>query len=165
MAAHGIPSMGVPNSGHHPAPYAVCCRYLAETQNKRVMFRGTFATQRPGGPEQNALDLHIKNPSNTNVVCWGGRLWSLYEAGQPYRLDPASLETLGLESLGGHIRPGLPFDLGSQRANQAMSSFVKDVQSRLGNAQHMPPELFNAGGWPGCAACAAEAIEAIEFSR
>ncbi len=58
-----------------------------------MLFRGTFATQREGGVLANALDVYVKNTSNTNVVCWGGRLMSLFEAGQPYRLDPGTLET------------------------------------------------------------------------
>lgn len=36
---------------------------------------------------------YVKNTSNTNVVHWGDRLWTLFEAGQPYRLNPATLET------------------------------------------------------------------------
>lgn len=35
----------------------------------------------------------LQNTSNTNVQHWGGRLWTLFEAGQPYRLDPATLRT------------------------------------------------------------------------
>lgn len=58
-----------------------------------MLFRGTFATQRPGGAANNAMDVYVKNTSNTNVVHWGVRLWTLFEAGQPYRLDPATLET------------------------------------------------------------------------
>ena len=69
------------------------CRYQAESQEQRILFRGTFATQRPGGAARNALDVYVKNTSNTNVTCWGGRLWSLFEAGQPYRLNPHTLET------------------------------------------------------------------------
>ena len=69
------------------------CRYQAEKQEQRILFRGTFATQRPGGAANNALDVYVKNTSNTNVICWGGRLWSLFEAGQPYRLNPHTLET------------------------------------------------------------------------
>ena len=37
---------------------------------------------------------HVKNTSNTNVVCFSNRLWTLFEAGQPYRLDPYTLETV-----------------------------------------------------------------------
>ena len=117
------------------------------------MFRGTFATQRRGGQGQNALDLHVKNTSNTNVVCWGGRLWTLFEAGQPYRLNPRTLETEGMETLDGQLRVGMPFDMGSPAANRALGSFLTGTQERLGNAHFMPPELLAAGMWWGlCAA-------------
>lgn len=120
--------------------------FLAEDAQQRILFRGTFATQRPGGPAGNALDVYVKNTSNTNVQHWGGRLWTLFEAGQPYRLDPATLSTQGLETLGGHIRAGLPFDLGSQAANSAFGGMARAVQERAGAAQHMPGELYAAGG-------------------
>lgn len=128
---------------------------------------------------------------------WGGRLWTLFEAGQPYRLNPATLETeasgmgmrfaskpwlcvvtvpalipihalallpqstladhplllpmQGLETLHGQVQPGLPFDLGSQAANEGFSGMVRGIHTRLGSAAHMPPELFNAGeGVLGC---------------
>ena len=84
----------VPIDGFAYLPATVsACRYQAERQEQRILFRGTFATQRPGGAANNALDVYVKNTSNTNVVCWGGRLWSLFEAGQPYRLNPRTLET------------------------------------------------------------------------
>ncbi|EFN55590.1 hypothetical protein CHLNCDRAFT_134121 [Chlorella variabilis] len=121
--------------------------YVAESQEQRIMFRGTFATQRRGGQGQNALDLHVKNTSNTNVVCWGGRLWTLFEAGQPYRLNPRTLETEGMETLDGQLRVGMPFDMGSPAANRALGSFLTGTQERLGNAHFMPPtELLAAGG-------------------
>lgn len=120
--------------------------YLAESKEQRIMFRGTFGTQRPGGPAQNALDVVVKNTSNTNVVCWGGRLWTLFEAGQPYRLDPSSLETEGLETLDGQLRAGLPFDMGSAGANEAFGSMISGTQQRLGNGPYMPRELLAAGG-------------------
>ncbi|EFN57655.1 hypothetical protein CHLNCDRAFT_50902 [Chlorella variabilis] len=118
--------------------------YLAESKEQRIMFRGTFGTQRPGGPAQNALDVVVKNTSNTNVVCWGGRLWTLFEAGQPYRLDPSSLETEGLETLDGQLRAGLPFDMGSAGANEAFGSMISGTQQRLGNGPYMPRELLAA---------------------
>lgn len=68
-------------------------RFEAESAEQRILFRGTFATQRPGGAAANMLDVYVKNTSNTNVVHWGDRLWSLFEAGQPYRLAPATLQT------------------------------------------------------------------------
>lgn len=51
----------------------------------------------------------------------------------------------GLETLGGQVQPGLPFDLGAQAANEGFSGMVRGIHQRLGSAAHMPPELFNAG--------------------
>lgn len=68
-------------------------RFEAESRRGEVLFRGTFAMQREGGVLANALDVYVKNTSNTNVVCWAGRCLSLFEAGQPYRLDPHTLQT------------------------------------------------------------------------
>ncbi|MEW5313273.1 MAG: hypothetical protein WDW38_004857 [Sanguina aurantia] len=62
--------------------------YELETKAQKVLFRGTFATQRSGGVLNNALNLVIKNTSNTNVVPWGDSLLTLFEAGLPLNLDP-----------------------------------------------------------------------------
>lgn len=78
---------------HFRSRFVRTAEYVAEQREQRILFRGTFATQRPGGQAANALDVYVKNTSNTNVVAYGGRLLTLFEAGQPYRLDPATLET------------------------------------------------------------------------
>lgn len=83
--------------------------YLAERAAGRVLYRGVFGTQRPGGWLANALDLRLKNVANTNVVHWGNRLLALWEAAEPHRLDPVTLETRGLDRLDGLLRPGDPF--------------------------------------------------------
>ena len=54
--------------------------FAREEAGDAIMHRNTFGTQRPGGPLRNAFDLQLKNPANTNVVEWGGRLLSLWEA-------------------------------------------------------------------------------------
>jgi 9-cis-beta-carotene 9',10'-cleaving dioxygenase len=43
----------------------------------------------------------MKNVANTSVVQWGGRLLCLWEGGEPYEIDPRSLETLGPVDLTG----------------------------------------------------------------
>lgn len=63
-----------------------------------------------------------------------------------------SLPPQGLETLDGNIRAGLPFDLGSQAANQAFGGMTRAVQERAGAAQHMPEQLYAAGGLGGAAA-------------
>ena len=77
--------------------------YIREDAANRFLFRTTFGTQKPGGAWRNFLDLYLKNPANTHVMPWGGKLFALYEAGLPYRLDPYSLETVGQESLDGTL--------------------------------------------------------------
>ncbi len=83
--------------------------YLAEQKAGRILYRGVFGTQKPGGWLANALDLKLKNIANTQVIYWGDKLLALWEADQPYRLDPSTLETLGKEFLGGVLKAGSPF--------------------------------------------------------
>lgn len=52
-----------------------------EEERGSVMYRTSFGTARPGGPVTNAFDLRLKNPANTNVLLWGGRLFALWEVG------------------------------------------------------------------------------------
>jgi len=119
--------------------------FIAESAAGEILFRGTFATQRPGGARANFGDVYVKNTSNTNVCCFQGRLWSLFEAGQPYRLDPRTLETLGLELLEGFLRPGLPFNLGSPESNASFAAFARRAQPNAASTA-LPPELLQAGG-------------------
>lgn len=83
--------------------------FVAEQRAGRPLFRGVFGTQRPGGWLANAFDLRLKNVANTGVLHWAGRLLALWEAAEPYRLDPLTLTTLGLDRLDGLLRPGDAF--------------------------------------------------------
>jgi len=83
--------------------------YLAEQQAGKILYRGVFGTDKPGGWLANVFDLKLKNIANTNVIYWGGKLLALWEAAEPYRLDPATLETLGLDYLDGLLQPGDAF--------------------------------------------------------
>ena len=122
--------------------------YHAEKKAGRVLFRGTFATQRA---TSNFGDLYVKNPSNTNIQYFKGNLWSLFEAGQPYRICPYTLETIGIDTLGGLINTGLPFDLGSSMSNLLMGSMVGAAQKFVSGEDYftsdgIPQHLINAGG-------------------
>jgi len=55
--------------------------FQAEEKEGRLLFRGTFATQRNGGASKNAGDVYVKNTSNTNICYFKGNLWALFEAG------------------------------------------------------------------------------------
>jgi len=89
--------------------YVRTAGYVAEQQAKKPLYRGVFGTQRPGGPLANAFDLTFKNIANTHVIHWGGKLLALWEGAEPHRLEPTSLDTLGLDYLNGLIAPGGAF--------------------------------------------------------
>ena len=83
--------------------------YVEEQQAGKILYRGVFGTQKPGGWLSNLFDRKLKNIANTNVIYWGGKLLALWEAAEPHRLDPHTLETLGLEYLDGTLKPGDAF--------------------------------------------------------
>ncbi|MBE9078827.1 carotenoid oxygenase family protein [Romeria aff. gracilis LEGE 07310] len=83
--------------------------YVSEQAAGKPLYRGVFGTQKPGGPLANAFDLRLKNIANTNIIYWGGKLLALWEAAEPHRLDPHTLETLGLDYLDGLLQAGDPF--------------------------------------------------------
>ncbi|HLO52019.1 MAG TPA: carotenoid oxygenase family protein [Kamptonema sp.] len=83
--------------------------YLAEQKAGKILYRGVFGTQKAGGLLTNIFDFKIKNIANTNIIYWGGKLLALWEAAAPHRLDPHTLETLGLDYLDGILKPDEPF--------------------------------------------------------
>ncbi len=83
--------------------------YLAEQAAGKFLYRGVFGTQKAGGWFKNAFDLQLKNIANTQVVYWGEKLLALWEAAEPYRLDPQSLDTLGIEYFDRTLKPGDTF--------------------------------------------------------
>lgn len=83
--------------------------YLAEQKAGKILYRGVFGTRKPGGTLANAFDFNLKNIANTNVIYWGGKLLALWEAADPHRLDPYTLETLGKEHFDGVLSEGEAF--------------------------------------------------------
>ncbi|MDF5715769.1 MAG: carotenoid oxygenase family protein [Rhizonema sp. NSF051] len=83
--------------------------YLEEQKAGKILYRGVFGTQKPGGWWNNAFDFKLKNIANTNVIYLGGKLLALWEAAEPYRLDPYTLETLGKEHFNGVLSEGEAF--------------------------------------------------------
>jgi all-trans-8'-apo-beta-carotenal 15,15'-oxygenase len=58
---------------------------------------------------QPGLNKNRKNTSNTRAVYWGKRLLSMWEGGQPYKLDGLALSTEGRSQLGGILKEKEPF--------------------------------------------------------
>jgi all-trans-8'-apo-beta-carotenal 15,15'-oxygenase len=103
--------------------------WLAEEAAGRVLYRGVFGSQKPGGPLANAFDLRLKNVANTQVVQLGDQLLALWEASSPHALDPTSLETRGLSLLDGVLKPGEAFS----------------AHPRFDPGHHGAPRLVNFG--------------------
>jgi all-trans-8'-apo-beta-carotenal 15,15'-oxygenase len=83
--------------------------FIEEQAAGRMLYRGVFGTQPSGGWLRNAFDLRLKNIANTNIIYWGGKLLALWEAAEPHRLDPVSLDTLGLDDLDGLLASSKAF--------------------------------------------------------
>jgi all-trans-8'-apo-beta-carotenal 15,15'-oxygenase len=83
--------------------------FLAEQKAGKILYRGVFGTQKPGGLLANAFDFQLKNIANTNIIYWGDKLLALWEAAEPHRLDPKTLETIGKDYLNGILEEGDAF--------------------------------------------------------
>jgi all-trans-8'-apo-beta-carotenal 15,15'-oxygenase len=83
--------------------------YVQEKAAGKILYRGVFGTQKPGGFLHNAFDFKLKNIANTGVIYWGNKLLALWEAAEPHRLDPQTLDTLGIDYLDGVLKPGDAF--------------------------------------------------------
>lgn len=83
--------------------------YVAEKAAGKILYRGVFGTQKPGGWLANIFDLKSKNIANTGILYWGGRLLALWEGAEPHQLNPKTLETIKLDDLDGILEPGQAF--------------------------------------------------------
>lgn len=68
-------------------------KYLAETRANRIVMR-SFGHNAPGGVLKNIGRLPA-NCANTSMAFHGGKLLALWEGGRPWRIDPATLDTIG----------------------------------------------------------------------
>ena len=75
----------------------------------KVLYRGVFGSQKPGGHLANAFELRRKNIANTGGGQLGEQLLALWEAAEPHALDPRTLETHGISLLGGVLKKGEAF--------------------------------------------------------
>ena len=87
---------------HYRNRYVATENYIDETKAGRIVHRG-FGKMRPHSLLGNAF-RQPANVSNTSVVLQGDRLLSLWEGGPPTRLDPKTLDTLGIEDFDGTLK-------------------------------------------------------------
>ncbi|HBG06255.1 MAG: dioxygenase [Geobacteraceae bacterium GWC2_58_44] len=75
-------------------------KYLAEQAAGRFIF-SSWSTQAPGGFWANFMGAGgITGQAGVTVFAWRGRLYAFDECALPYELDPDTLETSGVSSLG-----------------------------------------------------------------
>ncbi len=82
----------------HLARFVQTRKFQQESQAGRFLCNA-FGSYRAGSDPLPA-DIDDWNPANINVAMCGGELLALWEAGSAYRLDPTSLETLGVKHWG-----------------------------------------------------------------
>ncbi len=71
-----------------------------EAQAGRALWNGIM-----GPLNEEGMDLRAKDTANTDVVWHGGKLYALwYLCGEPYTLDPLTLEPTGVDDFGGKRR-------------------------------------------------------------
>ena len=103
--------------------------FIEEERKNEFIYRGVFGTQKKGGIFNNALDLKFKNIANTHVVKLGDKILALWEAAGPHALDPDNLETIGLTTLNGVLKPEEAFsahpkiDFNSNYSSEMMVTF------------------------------------------
>ncbi len=79
--------------------YVQTAEYQVETEKGKYIFGGYGMN--PPGNFWERLTKPVKNAANTSVLALPDRLLALWEGGHPYGLNLETLETLGLEDLGG----------------------------------------------------------------
>jgi all-trans-8'-apo-beta-carotenal 15,15'-oxygenase len=72
--------------------------YQEELQAEKLLYGG-FGTL-PNGKLTDKIGRHVKHVANTSVLVLSDRLLALWEMDCPYQLDPRSLETIGMDTLG-----------------------------------------------------------------
>ena len=116
-----VATLAFPGDGrvHFRSRYVDSEHRRAEAEAGQLLYRGQMGTLPPefsrlGATVQMGRTLAtghrgkmtpFRNPSNTNVLYWGGKVLTAYETGLPHHLDPVTLETVGLDDLNGALKP------------------------------------------------------------
>ncbi|MBD2447019.1 carotenoid oxygenase family protein [Nostoc sp. FACHB-152] len=79
--------------------YVQTAGYQEETAKDRLLY-GNYGMNAPG-PIWNQWRKGVKNVANTSVLALPDKLLALWEGGHPHALDLETLETQGLDNLGG----------------------------------------------------------------
>ncbi|KAK3837916.1 MAG: carotenoid oxygenase [Linnemannia elongata] len=114
-----IVALSFPGDGHvHFNSRFVQSRHRVEEKTaQKMIYRGQMGTDPNSlksniaalvkakiGWEKSSTVLTFRNPSNTNVYMWEGKVLSAHETSLPHCLDPTTLETIGEETLDGTLQ-------------------------------------------------------------
>jgi carotenoid cleavage dioxygenase len=78
--------------------------FVAEQEAKRALWPGLMDRPDPNAPKGAGSDAWLKDSANTDLVFHNGYALALwYQCGLPYKLDPRTLETIGIERFGGKL--------------------------------------------------------------
>ncbi|PKI56630.1 hypothetical protein CRG98_023013 [Punica granatum] len=102
----------------------------------RFTYRGPFSVLKAGRKVGNTKVM--KNVANTSVLRWGGKLLCLWEGGEPYEVEPSTLDTVGkfnVTGRGGHSPTA--GSGGGSRVWDAAASVLKPI---LYGVFKMPPK-------------------------
>ncbi|XP_020084493.1 carotenoid cleavage dioxygenase 7, chloroplastic [Ananas comosus] len=98
----------------------------------RFTHRGPFSVLRGGKRVGNVKVM--KNVANTSVLRWSGRVLCLWEGGDPYEVDPRTLETVGAVDSDGRGRcwwPGVGLDVAAHLLKPILGGVFNMPQKRL----------------------------------
>nr|GMD05312.1 carotenoid cleavage dioxygenase 7, chloroplastic [Ipomoea batatas] len=114
-----------------------------ETGQWRFTHRGPFSVLK--GENMVGNTKVMKNVANTSVLQWGGRLFCLWEGGDPYEIDSGSLDTVGKFQLiaGGHESTSSPSDLETGKFTADFWDVAAQIlKPILYGVFKMPPKRF-----------------------
>lgn len=77
----------------HSGKFADTLKRRVEMQRQEIIFPGFGTRGQPRAPVESPDDI---NAANTSVMMAGGELWALWEGGSPTRMNPDTLETIGI---------------------------------------------------------------------
>eukprot|EP01064_Diplonema_japonicum_P015617 TRINITY_DN23355_c0_g1_i1.p1 TRINITY_DN23355_c0_g1~~TRINITY_DN23355_c0_g1_i1.p1 ORF type:complete len:545 (+),score=173.30 TRINITY_DN23355_c0_g1_i1:52-1635(+) len=87
---------------HFRNKYVETYTHKKEKEAGRMLFPGQMGSRPPPGGKLSKY----RDPSHTNVFYWGGKVLTCHEYALPHCLDPATLETVGRDSLNGTLDIG-----------------------------------------------------------
>lgn len=114
--------------------YVKTAGYQAETDADQFLLANYGML--PPGPLWRRFGKDVKNAANTSVLALPNRLLALWEGGQPHALTLDTLETLGVEDLGGRLE-GLAYSAHYKRDPKTGDIFNFGVSVRGKTALHL----------------------------